>query len=69
MGSGNGVQCLFRPESKVVHKLNVKNLRQIFVMVVRAAMIAEKYDFNSERARRFMVGLHDVLRAYKELYH
>ncbi|XP_059839905.1 tigger transposable element-derived protein 1-like [Hypanus sabinus] len=57
-----------QPESEVIRELNVKHLSEIFAKVDRAAMIAEKYDFNFERACRFRAGLQDVLSAYKELY-
>ncbi|XP_062926341.1 tigger transposable element-derived protein 1-like [Mobula hypostoma] len=55
-------------KNEVVQGLNVKQLREIFAAIDSAAMIAEKYDFNFERARRFRAGLQDVLSAYKKLY-
>ena len=57
-----------QPENKAVQELNVKHLKEIFMMIDNAAMIAEKYDFNFERARRFRAGLQTVLSTYKELY-
>ncbi|XP_062887428.1 general transcription factor II-I-like isoform X3 [Mobula hypostoma] len=57
-----------RPKSEVIQELNVKRLHEIFATIDSAAMIAEKYDFNFERTRRFRAGLQDVLSAYKELY-
>lgn len=53
---------------KVIQELNVKYFCEIFTTIDSAAMIAEKYDFNFERALRFKAGLQDVLSAYKELY-
>lgn len=37
-------------------------------MIDSAAMTAEKYGFNFERAPRFRAGLQNVLSAYKELH-
>lgn len=51
--------------------MNIKHLCVIFDTNDSAALTAEKYDFNSDRAPnfdRFRAGLQDVLSAYKELY-
>lgn len=54
-----------RPDSAVIQELNRKHLSEIFATTDSAAVIAEKYGFNFERARRFRAGLHNVLSAYK----
>ena len=57
-----------RPESEVIQELNVNHLHEIFTTIENAALIAEKHDFNFDRARTFRAGLQDVLSIYKELY-
>lgn len=57
-----------QPENEVIQELNLKHLHEIFTRIDNAAMLAQKYDFNFERARKFRAGLKEVLSAYKQLY-
>lgn len=65
------IQTETEPKREVIQAVNIKHLCMIFDTTDSAALTAEKYDFNSERAPnfdRFRAGLQDVLSAYKELY-
>ncbi|KFD62076.1 hypothetical protein M514_25795 [Trichuris suis] len=57
-----------RSEGEAIREMEKEHLREVLATIDSAAMLAERYDTNLERARLFRAGLEDVSRAYKELY-
>ncbi|KFD68751.1 hypothetical protein M514_18992 [Trichuris suis] len=57
-----------RPEGEAIRGMETKCLQELLAMTDGAAMLAERYDVNFERARLFGGGLEDVSRAYRKLY-
>ncbi|KFD58299.1 hypothetical protein M514_01062 [Trichuris suis] len=48
--------------------MEMKHLRELLSIIDDAATIAEQYDPNLERSRRFRAELEDISSAYRELY-
>ncbi|KFD69420.1 hypothetical protein M514_18292 [Trichuris suis] len=57
-----------RPEGEAIREMETKHLREHLATIDSAAMLAERYGANFERARLFRAGLEDVSGAYNELY-